>query len=84
MPQSRQVYRRCVNSTSASRVVPPRLSHASHLSTCHLDRADHQRVFQVVLIGSMGGTDPSNRLNSLGNGEKRQLCYSASPHMTGT
>lgn len=24
---------------------------------------------QVVLIGSMGGTDVSNRLNSLGNGE---------------
>lgn len=23
---------------------------------------------QIVLVGSMGGTDPSNPLNSLGNG----------------
>lgn len=33
-----------------------------------IDAAKQAGIQKVVLIGSMGGTDPSNRLNSLGNG----------------
>jgi purine nucleoside phosphorylase len=39
-----------------------------------IDAAKAAGVKQVVLVSSMGGTDPNHQLNSLGNGNILQVC----------
>lgn len=71
-----------------SRLSPVAYTTHTHGSACTQDSIKPMRSHvwpQVVLVGSMGGTDESNRLNALGNGEHCACpasCTSDAVHVT--